>query len=72
MSLTEGDDPGWDLIFRLKNDNKIQFPTLICFQNRFYYPHLVAISLTAHLYTVELTANVQKPWMNYVNNGLDF
>ena len=28
------------------------------------------MSLTAHLYTVELTANVRKPWMNYVNNGL--
>ena len=40
------------------------------FSNEFYYPHLVAMSLTAHLYTVELTANVRKPWMNYVNNGL--
>ena len=28
------------------------------------------MSLTAHLYTDELTANVLKPWMNYVNNGL--
>ena len=28
------------------------------------------MSLTSHLYTVELTANVQKPWMNHVNNGL--
>ena len=46
------------LIFRLKNDNKIQFPTLICFQNELYYPHLRATSLTAHLYTVELSENL--------------
>ena len=28
------------------------------------------MSLTSHLYTVELTANVRKPWMNYVHNEL--
>ena len=28
------------------------------------------MSLTAHLYTVQLTANVRKHWMSYVNNGL--
>ena len=33
------------LIFRLKNDNKIQLLTLIGFQNGFYYLHLVALSL---------------------------
>ena len=43
-----------DLIFRLQNDNKIYFPTLISFQNELYYPHLVVMSLTTHLYTVSV------------------
>ena len=28
------------------------------------------MSFTAHLYTVEFAADVRKPWMNYVNNGM--
>ena len=31
--------------------------------------NLVAMSLTSHSYTVEVTADVQKPWMHYANNG---
>ena len=65
-SPTQDDDPGCTSFPKLKNDNKIQFPTLICFENGFYYQHPVVMSLTVHLYTV----NVRKPWMNYVNNGL--
>ena len=71
MSLIKNDDPDWTSFSDFKNDNKIQFPTLICFQNGFYYyPHLVAMRLTSDLYTVKLTVDVRKPWMNYVNNGL--
>ena len=31
--------------------------------------NFIAQILLSHLYTVEVTADVQKPWMNYVNNG---
>ena len=66
MSLTQGDDSGWTSFSDLKITAKFNYQP----SPGFYHLHLVAMSLTAHLYTVELTANVRKPWMNYVNNGL--
>ena len=71
MSLTQGNDPGWTSFSDYKMTTKFNSqPSSVFKMNFIYCPNLVAMSLTSHLYTVELTANVQKPWMNYVNNGL--
>ena len=69
MSLTRGNDPGWTSFSDYKMTTRFNSQPSSVFQNEFYYPRLVAMNLMKHLYTVELT-HVQKPWMNYANNGL--
>ena len=68
MSLTQGDGPGLISFSEIKITTKFNSQPSSFFQNRFYYPHVVAVSLTAQLYIVDLSANVRKLWMNYVNN----
>ena len=65
MSLTQGNDPGWTSFSDYKMRTKFNFQPSYVFKINF-----ITHILTAHLYTVELTASVRKPWMNYVNKGL--
>ena len=59
MSLSEGDDPVWTSCSNFKNDNKILIPSPHLFSKWIYCPHLVATALASHLYTAQLTADVQ-------------
>ena len=65
-SPTQDDDPCWISFLKLKMTTKFNSQPLSVLKMDYNYQHPVVISLTVHLYTV----NVQKPWMNYVNNGL--
>ena len=67
MSLTLCNDPSWTSFSDLTTKFNSQSSSVLKMD---FLPTFCCYDRTTHLYTVELAANIRKPWMNYVNNAL--
>ena len=67
MSLTQGNDPGWISFSDYEMTTKFNSQPSSVFKMNFIAKNLVAMSLTSHLYTVEVTADVKNlGWIMWI------